>query len=254
MGYFEIVAWNSQGSKWPIFRGYILARQAVHGNPVFGVVEEAGRPDWSNMVFNPQIEACYPFNNKVFSEAWVPWRNADAENVNYRCSFGMAWPNAMRGVTGFIYDRWKMDDTSLRPHPYMAFYLEINSYGVRVPVKVCGCHLLSGYDVKAAVELRAVMDRTRQDVDDDTIVIVCGDFNIDRRNNTGPMPDPRWQIIETGQATQQSGGHLDWAVCYASTSLRQTITIKAEAEILSPYKTIANESDHSVMLYKFTIS
>lgn len=262
---FKMVVWNSQGAKWDAFWTNWIAPIAPDGvnntADVAGMLVESGWAPWvqdTEVVENGNYQmvstaswysaagvANSPFcqgvdGTRQWKALWVPWvKTLNAMRTNSRCSMGATVLPYQRRFMGF----YPSNQGLLRPVVVSGF-----AVGSTQMLTVLQVHLVSSRN--AIYELNALTAAMSRLIPQGTTGLVVGDLNVDLQKVNYVPQDNRWHVLSTGGATQQSGGELDWALLYdPNGQYYQTAT----AQVLAQYKTGANQSDHSVMMYTVNI-
>lgn len=262
-----MVVWNSQGAKWDDFWNYWIAPIAPDGmgnlDDVAGMLIECGWAPWiygGDVVENADYDMltdAYWFNaagaqasdfckgvasTRRWKATWVPWvMNLDAMKTNTRCSMAaVVLPSALRFM-GTI----SSNQGLIRPVLISGFAIGHN----RV-LTVLQVHLVSSK--RAVKELDALTARLSRLIPEGTAGLVVGDMNVNLLKTPYQPADHRWFVLSTNPlvATQQSGGCLDWALLYDP---KYQYREGARAEVLEEFKTGANKSDHSVLMYSLDV-
>lgn len=265
----NLLVWNSQGGKWPVFWTNYFQPVVATGQDAMGLLVEAGWAPWvtpgdvhkdnvyprdsSASWFNRAKDATDAFCQGVNAiphrkghAFWVPWvKNAGEMNVNSRCSMGAVIAPITRNLGSF--GRFKDEDPWLYLRPIFRFGLNRpTAQGGAAELSVFLVHLVSGYPTKAQAQMEALISAIGKLVQQNTGAIVVGDFNINIINYAVPFTlPPRWRLLRTGFATQQSGGELDYALLYDPTNIYGGGAVA----VVQQFNTGANTSDHSVMRY-----
>jgi hypothetical protein len=110
-------------------------------------------------------------------------------------------------------------------------------------------HLVSGYPRGAQAEIDVLTEGMSKLIPQGSAGIIVGDMNIDLLTRNIRVPDDRWFILNTGAATQQSGGELDYALVYDPNRAFRGATVN----VVQTYGPNAYQSDHSVLQYTIPI-
>ena len=258
----HLLVWNSQGAKWDTFWTQWVAPAMAANDDLAGLLLESGWAPWVASG-NVYIDATYSLDSSAtwfdavkagvstfclgmtavrgrFS-LWVPWvRNLEAMKTNSRCSLGGAiipYRMNMQSMSTF------KSDLSIRP--VVKFCLGVNR---DTNFTILLVHLKSGWPAGAQAELNELTSTMSNIIPEGTSGIIVGDMNIDLLTTPLVAP-PNWHILQTGVATQQSGGELDWALLYDP----QNKLSGSTATVVQQFKAPPNQSDHSVMLYTIPV-
>jgi hypothetical protein len=261
----DLVVWNSQGNKWDIFWTYYFG-PLVTPSPttdVVGMLVESGWAPWvapGDVIIN----GIYPLNtgatwasavgvaNSAFCQGvlaargrhafWVPWvGNLNAFKTNTRCSLGGAFVPKTRQFQNMSL----FNEQNIFRRPVVQLSVGI---GNNTDFTIMLVHLISGNYNKAQDEMDYLVATMSHIIPQGTTGIVVGDMNIDLLKTPVVLPQ-KWRMLNTGVATQQSGGELDYALLYDPNGLYSNAT----AAVVQQYKTGNNGSDHSVMKYSVPI-
>lgn len=261
----KVIVWNSQGGKWDAAYTYFTAPSvtAVPQDDVVLMLVEAGWAPWvlsgdvtlnglyyyeSDVTwFNATGAAASPFCQGIeakrrFRSTWVPWvKNLDALKTNSRCSMGSAVFPSSLSLAG-------MDTSNFEgfTRPVIRLMFGKGNRNINVSFTILLVHMISGYQTLAEQQLVNVMNSMSQLIPQGSSALIVGDMNVDLLK-AGKMNNlPRnWSILNTGVATQQSGGELDYGLLYDPNSQLGSST----AAIVQQYKSGNNQSDHSVLMY-----
>lgn len=255
----QLIVWNSQGGKWDVLWDNWLGPTAgATRDDVVALVVEAGWAPWI-LSGDVTINTLYPLDsfsarfNAVGANAstfckgmasergrypmWVPWvGNLNAFKTNTRCSMG-----------GALVPR-TMNVQEVSTHNVKWFQRPV--IRVRMGVKddtaltILLVHMISGWTAGAQAEVDYLTNSMRGLMPEGTVGVIVGDMNIDLLPTAINLP-PKWRLLNTGAATQQSGGELDYALMWDPNG--RYINSTATANPL--FKTGANQSDHAVMWY-----
>jgi len=265
----NLLVWNSQGGKWPVFWTNYFQPVVATGQDAMGLLVEAGWAPWvapGNVVedsvyprdtsaswFNKTVDQTDAFcqgvagvPNRRGSAYWVPWvKNFWAQRVNTRCSMGAV----MVPVTRSVGDVWRFVSPDPRLYLRSIFRFGLNKptgQGGAAEFSVFLVHLVSGNPRKAQDQMDNLISVMSKIIQQGTAAIVVGDFNIDIIYQAVPFQlPPGWNLLRTDEPTQQSGGELDYALLYDPTNAYRGAT----ATVVEGYKSGNNQSDHSVMRY-----
>jgi hypothetical protein len=272
-----LLVWNAQGAtssaggenakKWEALWANglqpIVGAAAKQTDNVMALLCESGWAPWVALNAQVTVNRVYPASSasttydkdlvatsplcsavgkqRRWSAWWIPWvKTLNGMRQNSRCSFGAfyapspspaaSWPRMTQP------DRIR-DVHFLRP----IMRVEVGP-GRGRGLTVFMVHLVSS--VNAQYELAYLLSVVDKFVSSGPVFIV-GDMNINIRPPATPPALPGdWQYVSTGEQTQMSGGELDWGL------LRNdgTFTIHT-AEVVSPFHSPWNLSDHSVIRY-----
>jgi hypothetical protein len=268
----KLIVWNSQGHKWDDlwtnWMSHIISQNQqddvlcllaeagwapwvisdhVTDNGIYFYkpgVEESAR--WYNTDCQQKSEFCKQVQKYNLNAVWTPWaatvaddRDSD-QRTNSRCSLGGCYQSHKLTWDLKVY-RGKGDLGLIRPVLISSLYEKGN---VQPYITVIMVHLVSS--AKAKTEMAELVQATSEIADPP--VLLVGDFNYDllKKGNSLDFLGDGWSVINTGKATQQSGGELDYALLWDPNKKIKTKT----ATILAGYKTKTNNSDHSVMIYE----
>jgi hypothetical protein len=261
----RVVAWNSQGAKWDaLWTNWMVPQIALGQQPpkrdVLGVLVESGWAPW--VTSGPVTEnVAYPlglgetpwmakplvgaFSTGVTSSRgqtayWVPWvKTPDALKPNSRCSLGGTTIKlySTGGTVGMMAPF--ADNLILRPVVRIQLIRAKNTW-----MTVLVVHLISGWWQKAMDHMMTLVSTMSTFIPQSTPALIVGDMNIDLQT-VALTPKPGWRVLRTGVATQQSGGELDFGLLYDPNQQYPN----AGVTVLQQYKSGANGSDHSVLVY-----
>jgi hypothetical protein len=205
---------------------------------------------WFNKNCHVKSDICSALNTykemkEKMDAVWVPWANIVAEKeddnirTNSRCSMASCYwlPTLEASVRTYSA---KSELGLIRPVILTDLYKGKNTPELTVVLT----HAISCYLAK-----REQQDLTgiAEELSDKPVLFV-GDFNVDLLKSKGGVKNlgKEWSVINAGQATQKSGGELDYALLWDP---NQTIKVKT-AKVLAQYKSDTNQSDHSVIMYE----
>ena len=257
----ELIVWNSQGGKWDtLWSNYILPRIiGSTDDDVSAYVVESGWAPWVSSG-DVSINTRYSFDSRAtyFDKSslatsnfchgvnvkrgrraiWVPWvKNLDAMKTNTRCSMGIF----SRSGPGLVHVFGVKKGRVFQRRPLAR---NVISKGKITLLTVILVHLISGSPSKAQEDMLDIIKAMSKVIPEGSAALIIGDMNIDLL--VTPVEVPKyWRILNTGVATQQSGGELDYGILYDP----QSQFTKATASVVEKFKTGNNGSDHSVMLY-----
>lgn len=265
----KLVVWNSQGSKWDAAYTSFTA-PVVAGMPADDVVlllVEAGWAPWVSSG-DVTINGWYPLESTLswysntgaatsafctaveqkrrYQALWVPWvKNLNAMSTNSRCSIGAAvFPNS--------YQVAKPETFSFQNfiRPVIRLQFGKGNKSINVSFVVFLVHMISGVSWLAEQQLVGVMNSMQKLIPEGCAALIVGDMNVNLLS-AGKMNNlpAKWSILNTGAATQQSGGELDYGLLYDPNSALQSSTVN----VVQQYKSGANQSDHSVLMYNIPL-
>jgi len=265
----NLVVWNSQGAKWDTFWTSYINPLLASGQDVVGLLVESGWAPWVtsgdvtiNALYSLESEVTWydgpSAANSAFCQGvkakrrltafWIPWaKNLDAMKTNTRCSMGGILMPASRVVVDTT--RFLMAE-HLRPVLRILLGKPANQ-NYTPDFTILLVHLISGRPIVAQNEMNDLIGGMQSLISQGTSGVIVGDMNVDLQppNVVPALPD-RWRYLRTNQATQQSGGELDYAVLYDP---NQQYTAAA-ATVVQSFKTGNNQSDHAVMQYNIPFS
>ena len=175
---------------------------------------------------------------------WVPWVKSPgdmAKKVNTRCSMGSAFLPVKLvliemdriEVEGFIRPVVRLTLGNPAPYPIAA-------------ITVLVVHMISGYVSSAKRQIQGLLRSMSQLIPEKSVGIVVGDMNVNLLTLATPIKMPAgWAMLNTGVATQQSGGELDYGFLWDPEDLFKNPSVSVQEQ----YKTGTNPSDHSVLRY-----
>lgn len=262
----RLVVWNSQGAKWDQLWNYVAA--AIGGGAygvvggdsnVVGLVAEAGWAPWMP-AGSVSINNCYEFDSskpyppgfcagvaskRQYKAGWIPWvGNLDALKTNTRCSLG-----AVSACTSRVIKIEVLPMIDWMKRPVVRVSVGKNQgNGVTIEFTILMVHLISGVPFKAQEEIDALTAAARQMIPEGTAAIIVGDMNIDAQTTQVALP-VGWRGLGSGVPTQQSGGELDYGLLYDPRGQYRGATI----QVLERYKSGANLSDHSAMMFNIPL-
>lgn len=253
----RLIVWNSQGAKWDdLWDHFVSPTVTINNDDVFAFTVEAGWAPWM-LSGNVDLGALYYMDDarENFNERgavnsnfcmgiaasrtrrafWVPWvKTLDAIKTNSRCSLGgvvIPYSGLSAKVSTINHESF------LRP--VVRSILMRNGMPV---VTILAVHFISSG--KAQAEMTRLVNAVKSMVWQGTSGIVVGDMNVNLLKKAVTLPD-NWQLLNTGQPTQAKGGELDYALLLNNNNYFNNPT----AQVIQPYHTYPNNSDHSVMEY-----
>lgn len=262
----KLVVWNSQGGKWDIAWSSYLA-PLVTASPAQDVIMLLVESGWGPWVASGDvvINNCYSMDSTAswfsattsakssfcqgveqsrrYKAVWVPWvKNLNALKTNSRCFIGGAvFPSSLNlqgldriEVKGFV-----------RPTIRMKL-----GRGNNTSFTILLVPMISGYPGRAQAQAQLTgLGRSMQTlVPTNTAALVVGDMNVNLLTQNFTLPYP-WSFVNTGVATQQSGGELDYGLLYDPAQQFGASAVS----VRDKYKSGANPSDHLVLLYDIPI-
>ena len=266
----DVIVWNSQGNKWDTLWTSYLAPIAPANQDLVGLIVESGWAPWvtsgdvvinnvywlntSLTYYDTTNAAASPFCQAVEAKRrarayWVPWvANLDAMKTNTRCSMGAVLLPAKRLVESGT--RYNLKKNALFRRPVFRFdVMKPNDTGAIPDFSVFLVHLVSGRPNKAQEEMDVLTKTMSTLIPQGSSALIVGDMNVDLQTIAINVPN-NWRILNTGGATQQSGGELDYGLLYDPNGKFGFST----AAVVQQYKTGNNQSDHSVMRYTIPLS
>lgn len=253
----DLYVWNSRGDKWNTFWTNVLGPALVMPNDVGGLLVESGWPPWmragnvrSTNLYELDEDTANPggafttgiLANRRRSAWWCPWGKKIAKDgssnvkTNSRCSFGVA---VARRTLAVAVTKHRLEG-SQRPAVRILVSLD------RLPkFVILLVHLKSsqwGSRQEAARLMRGVPNLVPQGVSG----LIVGDINCDLFQHDPRPDDDHWRLVNTGAATQMSGGELDYGLLYSGDG---TFKVGANVALVQPFQTGWNQSDHSVLQY-----
>lgn len=256
----KLVVWNSQGGKWDIAWSSYLS-PLFTTSPAQDIVMLLVEAGWAPWVASGDvvINGCYGIdssatwfsetgsgkssfcqgveNSRRYKALWVPWvKNLQALKTNSRCSMGGAvFPSKL--LLQWM-DRIEVEDF-IRP----IIRMELGRDGHTL-FTILLVHMISGYQGLAQDQLTRLARSMQKLVPTSTAALVVGDMNVNLLTRNFNLPK-NWSLLRTGVATQQSGGELDYGLLYdpAQQFGQSSVSVREK------YKSGANPSDHSVLLY-----
>ena len=258
----QIVVWNSQGQKWDdLFTTGLENLVTAANDNVLGLTVEAGWAPWimpGSVYLGKQYEldptlTTYDEKSAAKSEFvqgyddyttrgrtafWIPWvANFDALRTNSRCSLGgVYFPRPGAGYNFTVQSR----NIPKMVRPTVQLNL---SRGQITTLSIYLVHFVSSKN--AVKELETLTRSIATIIDQGTPALIVGDININVLNKKVNLAK-NWSLIRTGQATQQSGGELDYGLLFDPSG-----NIQASVQIVAPFKSANNGSDHSMLQYSF---
>ncbi len=269
----RLFAWNSFGNKWDIlWNNWVGPAVNGGGANIAGVLTEAGWGPWvsnwdvqiNNTYFFDERQAWFNQNSLVPNSfcggyetaprgkwaTWIPWVKTFAEmnsgtKTNSRCSLGAMFIPDRTSVMKLQVNSIKAFKTQYSIRPGVMISL---GYQNDVKFVILVVHLISGYPALAQQELDELMKKIITVIPETASAIIVGDMNIDLLKYNIQVYD-HFSIINTGVATQQSGGELDWGLLYDPSKQYGGTTVT----MMQQYKTGPNTSDHSVLRYNIPL-
>ncbi len=264
----KLVVWNSQGAKWDVAYSSFTLPLVGLGDDIVLMLVESGWAPWvasGDVTINGWYDLmadvtwyddrnagrsafCQAVESKRRYKAfWVPWvGNLDAMKTNSRCSLGSAiFPYAFRytdmesyNIDGFI-------------RPVIRVQMGKGNRNLNISFTILCVHMISGVSWLARQQLVNVMNQMQQLIPQGTAALVVGDMNVNllSAHGIGNLP-AHWSILNTGVATQQSGGELDYGLLYDPNGRLGGSTV----QVIQQYKTGPNQSDHSVLGYDIPLT
>ncbi len=267
----KLIVWNSQGSKWDIFWNAYLTPQ-LGTDDIGGFLVEAGvapfaipPPYTINTVYkfptnddahDQQVATTSPFCAGVKAQRgrqayWIPWvKTIDTQHPQPRCSMGAVGLTSKKVYFGEV-RREDADSTDrLFSRPIFSYKAGVNTgSGAFDPKLTILLVHLTAYAAKAQDQLDSLIARMTNIIPQGTPGLIVGDLNIDLLKYQLQLP-AKWRFLNTGQATQQSGGELDYGILYDPNNTFASATVI----ILANFKTLPNNpSDHAVLGYQIDI-
>lgn len=266
----KLIVWNSQGAKWDAcWTNYIVpAKTSLMPDDVMALLVEAGWAPWvepgdvtvneeywmmgSTTWYSEKGAGKSTFCQGIESERrykalWVPWMKniIDYKKTNTRCSMGGALlPILLQlGQT----NRIKVDEF-VRPVIRVTLGKSATS-GLTPKFTILLVHMVSGHPGYAKKLLKFLIAKVSTMVPEGTPAIIVGDMNINLLGTSFTLPE-NWRFLNTGVATQQKGGELDYGILYDPNDTLSGATVS----VLEKYKTGNNKSDHSVLCFDIPIS
>lgn len=258
----NLVVWNSQGQKWDyLYTTGLMPFVTPPLSNTFGLTVEAGWAPWilpgpvtlggaydldtSSARYNSKSESTSEFvsgfvnyRSRLHSAFWVPWvRSFTAKRVNTRCSLGGAYfPSP--SFTYAIESKNRNIEGMVRP----AIQLILSRNGITA-LSIYLVHFVSSY--KAVRELGTLTSSITKIIDQGTPAIIVGDMNVNILKQDVPLAKG-WRVIRTNTATHQSLSELDYGLLYDPNN-----NVQSTVSCIAKYKTTANPSDHSMLVYNF---
>jgi hypothetical protein len=256
----RLIVWNSQGGKWGTFWQHYVQPALANNETVVGLLVESGWAPWIqsgevtiNKIYPIDVDSpryqpniAQPDDAMMVDDVndarrtrafWIPWvGNLAAMKTNSRCSIG----GVIAPATWNVRDVSSIDVKWFR-RPVLRVQL---GPGNDIALTILLIHAVSGWTAGAQAEMDYLTSSMQALVPEGTSGVVVGDMNIDLLTITPHLPKD-WEFLYSNQATQQSGGELDYGLLWDPTDAWPN----ADGQVLQQYKTGNNQSDHSVMVY-----